>query len=243
MDTCLYKKIYSSSSLLFSTTSIFPNVEYEIYKNENIENVYKIKLKTPSEVLLKSLKQTKIITGIIINDFFTEITFQAYNVLPLEEYIKKTNWTYEKTLDIISSLTKQIETLKKNSYSFYGFNKEAIIVINESIFFQISSDYLFPLTKEYIQIHIPFSKNMFISPEMLYLYKLPVKVHFKTIYYSLSALCIYLLYKKNLFEKKNVKPEINDINELLITIEGTKLYWFLLRGLTEDVEKRSLLYI
>jgi hypothetical protein len=219
---------------------IYKNSEYEILRNKSVENVCKIRINNPSNPLLSSIKKTNLLVGVSINNFFTEITFQAHSVFPLKEFIKKNNWRYEKTLELILSLTKQIFYLKKQENSYYGLDLDLIVVINENIFLQISTELLVPLTKEHIQLHSPFSKKIFISPELFYLYKLPDSIHFKTIYYSIGSLCIYLLFQKKLYENENIDI---DIKSVLSPIQNTKLYWFLLRTLEKDIEKRSLLYI
>ena len=202
--------------------------ELTILKNKHIENIYKIEIKNASQPLLTNLKKTGLLTGSSINTFFTEISFQANSVSTLQEYIQKNNWTYKNTLELVYSLTKQLEFLNKNGYSFYGYDIGSILVINKSLFFQISTEYLVPTIHDTITFYLPFSKKIFISPEMYKITTLPQTISFKTIYYSLSRLCIYLLFKKNIIEKHTLDP-----------IQDTKLYWFLIRAL----EKRKLLYL
>ena len=202
--------------------------ELTILKNKHIENIYKIEINNASQPLLTNLKKTGLLTGSSINTFFTEISFQANSVSTLQEYIQKNNWTYKNTLELVYSLTKQLEFLNKNGYSFYGYDIGSILVINKSLFFQISTEYLVPTIHDTITFYLPFSKKIFISPEMHKITCLPQTISFKTIYYSLSTLCIYLLFKKKIIEKHTLDP-----------IQDTKLYWFLIRAL----EKRKLLYL
>ena len=63
----------------------------------------------------------------------------------------------------------------------------------------------------YVHIYTPIDKNDFISPELLINNILPLKFHYKSVYYSLGCLLEYLL-----------KDDIG-------LIEGTKLYTFILR--------------
>ena len=205
--------------------------EFIISKNTNEDNIYKINLE--SSILIKNIKQTKLLVGLITSSKMNEFTFQAYSVTCLSDYIKKTNWSYQKSLQIISSLCKQIQILYKDGYCFYGLDINKIIVINENIFLQLSTEYLVPVKNEYLTLAIPFSKKIFISPEIANINSLPATIHYKSIYYSLSSLCCYLLFNEIKSEPK----------EYMHSIIGTKLYWFLLRGLEENVEKRTLLYI
>lgn len=214
--------------------SFFFSKEFTISKNINIENVYKIELTSESSILIQNIKQTKLLVGLITNIQKNEFTFQANSIIPINDYIKKINWSYIKSLEFISSLLKQLQILYKDGYCFYGLNMDNIIVINENIFLQISTEYLVPIKKDHLMLAVPFSKKIFISPEIININSLPTTIPYKSIYYSLSSLCFYLLFKKN-----TIEIGLEEIKECMKSIIGTKLYWFLLRGL----EKRILLYI
>jgi hypothetical protein len=223
-----YKKVISTN-------------QYAIYKNNNINQVFKIKLNSSSKELLTSIKQTKLLNGIIINSFFTEISFHAFSISTLSQFIKKRNWSYDNTLELIKSLTVQLNCLNKQKSCFYGYNLDTIIVINENIYLQVSNEYIVSIQNQYIDINNPFNKNKnsFISPELLLVTSLPnLTIHYKTIYYSLASLCIYLLFKEYCIEK-----EEKEVIDILNPIQGTKLYWFLLRGIEKNILLRSLLYI
>jgi len=215
---------------------IYSNKEYNIYVNKNIENLFKIQIKNENSPLLSGLKKTKLIPGIIINNEYSEISFQANSIIPLKEYIKTTRFSYEKTQEFISSITIQLKYLQEQGYSFYGLDLESIIVINNSIFIQLSLEYLVPLNTNLISIYQPFSKKIFISPELYSQTTLPIFIPYYTINYSLAELGIFLLFKKRLQPKDN---DNNTYKSILEPIEGTKLYWFLLRAL----EIKTLLYI
>jgi hypothetical protein len=220
-------------------TCLYSYKEFNIYKSEKIENLYKIELKHPIQKtnlpLLTSLIKSKLLQGVSINYLKNEISFQATSVIPLNELIKNTNITYEKTQEFILSITKQLKHLHNENYSFYGFDLESIIVINNNIFLQFSLEYLVSLNQSTSQIAInqPFSKknNFFISPELHLQTTLPIFISYKCIYNSLGQICIFLLFKKII---QNI-----EIISLLKPIEGTKLYWFLLRA----IENQIILYI
>jgi hypothetical protein len=214
--------------------TFFFSKEFTISKNTNIENVYKIELTSESSILIQNIKQTKLLVGLITNAQKNEFTFQANSIIPINDYIKKTNWNYIKSLEFISSLLKQLQTLYKDGYCFYGLNMDNIVVINENIFLQISTEYLVPVKKDYLTLAVPFSKKIYLSPEIINITSLPTTIPYKSIYYSISSLCFYLLFKKNTLE-----ISLEEVKECMNSIMGTKLYWFLLRGL----EKRILLYI
>jgi hypothetical protein len=214
--------------------TFFFSKEFTISKNTNIENVYKIELTSVSPILIQNIKQTKLLVGLITNVQKNEFTFQANSIVPINDYIKKTNWNYMKSLEFISSLLKQLQILYKDGYCFYGLNMDNIIVINENIFLHISTEYLVPVKKDQLILAVPFSKKIYLSPEIINITSLPTSIPYKSIYYSVSSLCFYLLFKKNTLE-----ISLEEIKECMNSIIETKLYWFLLRGL----EKRILLYI
>lgn len=229
----------------------FSTKEVDIYTNKQVTDLFKIKLKNHSEyfyknqIIYNSIKKTKLLTGLTTNTFFNEITFQANSVTTLKEYEKKikSKWSYEKCQIFISYLIKQLIELLNNKYSFYGYSPNSIIVVNENIFFQISTEYLLPISKNEILINFPFSKTFFLSPEIIEITNIPVKMNYKCIYYSIAAITTYLLVNKNICQM-NTNSEMNyNIEDILIAIKGTKLYWFLLRALNLNIEKRSLIYI
>lgn len=218
---------------------IFFSKEFIVSKNTSIDNVYKIEIKSESSILIQNIKQTKLLVGLITNTQKNEITFQATTIEPLNKFIKKnSNWSYMKSLELISSLLKQIQLLYKDKFCFYGLNIDNIIVINENTFLQLSTDYLVPLKNDNLSFEVPFSKKIFVSPEVINITSLPTTIPYKSIYYSLSSLCFYLLFQKNTLEIKE-----KEIKDHMTSIIGTKLYWFLLRGLEENIEKRALIYI
>ena len=220
-------------------TYLYSHKEFNIYKSGKIENVYKIEIKNHIQntnfPLITSLIKSKLLLGVSTNSMKNEISFQANSIIPLKEFIKTTNITYEKTQEFIISITRQLNYLNNESYSFYGLDLENIIVINNEIFIQISLEYLVSLNQSTNQISIynPFLKNnnFFISPELHLQNTLPIFIYYKCIYNSLAQVCIFLLFKKT---NQNM-----EIQSLLKPIEGTKLYWFLLRA----IENQIILYI
>jgi hypothetical protein len=147
---------------------------------------------------------------------------------------------------MIKCLTTQIEYLNKNNLAFYGFDKSDIIVINESIFLITNMKYLYNLDKERnINFYTPIPKPFFSSPEFRSLCQLPAKINYRTNYYSLGALIVYFYLDINiqLSLENDTKREQPTIESLLKPIYYTKIYWFLLRCLKDDPEKRILLFI
>jgi hypothetical protein len=230
--------------------------EFSLYKNENIENLFKITLTEPNKNLFLSLKKSKVLTGLTINTFYTTATFQAISVTPL--LLGKQSFSYYEILYFIKSLTTQLQSLIDLNQCYYGYDVENILIINNTTMIQISNQYLINIeeapaqTQTLIQtqdlhknntyfflFNRPFEKKHFLSPELKLIYMIPSKVEIEAIYYSLGSLVIYLLLKKNIMIPENS----SNIEEILEPILNTKLYWFIKRCIDPIPINRSILYI
>ena len=214
--------------------------EFSIYKNEKDNTMFTIEFTISSESLINSMIKTKQIIGSSINDDYKSLTFRASSIKSLKKFLsKRENITYENTLKLIWSLTKQLHYLITIEHEcFYEYIIENIIVIDDDKFIYISNEDLLKLSKSNkIQFTKPFNREGFISPEVFKINNIPSELNYKTIYYSLAVLAVYFLFDKNinnndLSNEENLKP-----------IEGTKLFGLLIRCLYEDPERRTIIYI
>jgi len=214
--------------------------EFSIYKNEKDNTLFTIEFTISSESLINSMIKTKQIIGTSINDDNTSLTFRASSIKSFKKYLSKSeNITYDNTLKLIWDLTKQLHYLITIEHEcFYEYIIENIIVIDDDKFIYISNEDLLKLSKtNKIQFSKPFNREGFISPEILKINKIPSELNYKTIYYSLAVLAVYFLFDKNINN--------NDLSneEVLKSIEGTKLFGLLIRCLYEDPERRTIIYI
>ena len=162
----------------------------------------------------------------------SSIYFCAENITPLKDLIKNNSLSHNKCIKLIYDLTNQILYLKKLGYSFYGFDINDILVIDD-LFMFCSTRYLMPLVNELIIFNSPIKQSYFSNPELLNLTTLPSEISYKCCYYSLGSLVIYCLLK----EKKE------QIEKVIESLYNTKIYWFIKRCLDSDVNKRELLLI
>lgn len=234
---------------------------YILKKNKN-SSCYSLQLKGPNKeqnyVIMVQLVTT--IINQIPNSFYDETTqeilFTAETINNLSKPNKqnkhnKSNQnllTEIQTIQMIQCLTRQIEYLNRNNLAFYGFDKSDILVINESIFLITSLNYLYNLDKERnINFYTPITKPFFSSPEFVSLKQLPAKINYKTNYYSLGALIVYFYLDIHIqisLENETKRDQsLDSIESLLNPIYYSKIYWFLLRCLKDDPEKRILLFI
>ena len=193
------------------------------------------------------------------SDDYKSLYINATSVQTLEQYqtkLKKqkntTKFSYNTVLNLIETLSRQLNYLINFEYkSFHAYNTENIIVINETIFVYLSNELLdINPDKETIEITYPYPKNsntFYISPELFNLDTIPSDVHYKTIYYSLSALAINQLQNQNDqnldFQNLDDQQENQYQNYVLESIKNTKLYFLLKRCLDEDINKRCIIFI
>ena len=166
----------------------------------------------------------------------SSIYFCAENVIPLKDYLLKNNsLSHNKCIKLIYDLTNQILYLKKLGYSFYGFDINDILVVDD-IFMFCSTQYVLPLVNELIIFYSPIKKAYFSNPELLNLTTLPSEISYKCSYYSLGTLVIYCLL--NAYIKR-----FEQIEKVIEPLYNTKIYWFIKRCLYSNINKRELLLI
>ena len=221
-----------------------------IVKNE--DGLYSIEYKYPSRALIYSLTKTGIIQGGTITDNYQTLVFRATTVKSLKEFqssLKETNGTtmfpHDTSLKMIYSLSTQLQyLLTKTNVCFFKYDPNNIIVIDDDIFVYVSNEDLVKREKDHLCITMPFAnnKNMdFLSPELYQLKSIPEKIHYKSIYYSLGLLVV-----SNILDEENYALGIDNILKdkiLEIAIGKTKLYYFLLRCLDNEITNRTLQYI
>lgn len=148
---------------------------------------------------------------------------------------------------MIYDLSKQIAYLEINMMSFYGYNLDDIIVINDNTFFIVNTKCLAKINaKDYnIYFYRPIDKPYFSSPELNELTKLPAKIDYRANYYSLGALILFCLTNIYIFAElpKEGEDEVENIKSFLEPINYTKPYWFLKRCFLKDYKKRILLFM
>jgi hypothetical protein len=143
---------------------------------------------------------------------------------------------------MLDQLTKQILYLKKYDYGFYGLNIKDILVINKNHFIIVNSVFLQPIIKEHIHFFSPIQRPYFLDPQLFKLTKLPSTIHYKCIYYSLGVLLVFCLFNNYLLVGNEEKSE-TEIENILLPIKYTKIYWFLKRCFHIDIVNRTLLLI
>jgi len=189
-------------------------------------------------VLYQSIK--KIMKSIHYDQEKSIIFFSAENVLTFKEYLLEDK-TYKKCIKMIDDLTKQIINIKKMGYGFYGFDINDILTIDNT-FILCSTQYLLPVIEDNIIFYQPIKIPYFSSPEILKLTNLPSEINYKCSFYSLGVLVVFYLFKNYLLVGNEIKS-VEEIEQILLPFNNTKIYWFIKRCLEENINNRVLLLI
>jgi hypothetical protein len=228
---------------------------YEIHKLEHSK--YTISFRYASYSLVNSLVKSRLISGSSTDEYYRTITFKAESVKTLVDYLHDTHRiTGRKSLSIsvatkmLNSLVMQLSYLLEKEFStIIGYTPEHIIVINDEKFAFLGSELVanIDVDTELAMISCPFSaSDYYFSPEMFTIKELPAYVHYKTSYFSLACLIIYVILGDDEFYKEYLRNKNREkIIEYLDKhpIKETKLYWLLSRCLVEDANNRSILFI
>lgn len=233
----------------------------ENYINENIKlkkdkSIYIIEFKYSNYKLINSLLNTRIILGGSTDELYKTIKFKAKTVTTLSEYLHykklengKKQFLVSDAAKMIRNLTMQINyLLDVESQTILGYNPDEIIVINEEKFAYLGSELIIDIVnRDMAMISSPFSpNNFFASPELLKVKEIPWFTHYKTAYYSLGLLIIYVLlgdkeFYKDFLSQNNQYNPLDALNNH--PIKNTRIYWLLSRCLVEEPKDRSIILI
>jgi hypothetical protein len=164
---------------------------------------------------------------------FESYTFLAgskdFQVSEIEIYTNhiqqiKPTQNHEMIYKLIQCLCEQQEHLQSIGYSFYSFHLEDIIMTDNN-FFCLNDRNICKITKENtFSLFFPFSKNSFLSPELLSINQLPNHtIPISSFYYSLGSLVVFLLLDKYLLVGNELKSA-EEINKILQPLYNTKVF-------------------
>ena len=220
---------------------------FSITKNGDNDNKYSLFIK--NSLYRKEFYEFFILTNYVPFTFIdtdsNSLFFHAEEICLLDDLLKKQEYklNQEQCLHMIRDVGRQIKYFEKKKLAFLGFNIQDILVINKNKFLIIAPEFIKPFDSSFF-IHLLglFEKPYFSSPEIINVKKLPSKIHYKSCYYSLGVLVAFCLLNEYLL-KGNEILNGEKIQTILQPIYLSKMYWFLMRCLNENVEERVLLYI
>lgn len=182
-----------------------------------------------------------------------KITFDCLTIQTFNDYLIhndfKYNLPYEEVIKFIYDIGILIKSLEKENNFIFCFSLKDIIVIDNSIFLFINTNKIVNKSKksEYIKLNYPISNEKdfeFISNK-INTTSLPFNCHYSYSYYNFGLMICYLLTGKSYErDKEKENKQYNKYNsELLLPYVGTKLYFFLMRCLSDNDSNRCFLYI
>lgn len=166
-----------------------------------------------------------------------KMTVEAESVMPLKKLLKKHDkkLPYHMCMELLFNIGNQIQTLESLDIGIAFIDLDDIIVINETTFLFINDKKIMNIKNNQIVIDTPLKKNMFFSPELKLIKKLPTKISYKSSFFSLGLIIAFCYFNFNLDGK--------EIKKKLRPIMTTKLYWALLRLLEQNPRDRYYLII
>ena len=232
--------------------TIFSIKEFDIYQDKRKNSLFKIVNKTNqncSSLFYSIIKNNIANSATIVNNNNNSSliikTLSIKTFYQFREEQKKINTTYKisykNILNIIVYLSKQLSYLLENEQKcFYTFDPDNILVIDDCKFLYLSNEHLKDVKNDKLYIYSPPIKNNrdYLSPELRNVSSIPIIMNYKTIFYSLGLFIINNLLDETIHN--DVQEELIDS---IVTIRGSKLYYFLERCLHNEPTKRFLIYL
>jgi hypothetical protein len=192
-----------------------------------------------------SVSKTKLLSNSFYDDETNTLIFSAESAERLSDYLdtcENGKMDYLSVIRLIHSISKQMIYLHENNFSFFGFDLDDILVVDKSLFFVASSNYLLPIVDQTnIVFYNPIKMPYFSNPELFQIHSIPSEINYKCSYYSLGLLVVYCLLNNYLLVGNQIKTD-EEIEKALSAIKYTKMYWFLNRCMNSTCEKRILLF-
>ena len=169
----------------------------------------------------------------------SSIEFKGDSVMSLAQLLShhKHGLAYEAVEEMTRQLIEQIKFFERNDFGLLFLAPDDILVINNEVYIIVNTDMFKRREKEMLTIDRPYRKTDFSPPDFLSVKTLPHKVYYKSGYYSVAAVGIWSLLKSH-----SIKSE-SDIDETLLPIVQTPLYWFFKRALQKDIAERYIILI
>ena len=224
-------------------------LNYKLYKQEIRKNYYNgnIEFNKPQNILINSLIKSGLLNNAIAEDNYKNVYFKCSSMCLLQDIFKKLKPIniYKMIYDISSQMRYLLED--QNSV-FIGFDPRHILVVNMDTYLYINGKHLEKIDdQENIEIkYPPNSQDYILAPELYEITELPCKINYKCSYYSIGILYLYMF---KTIETKNMQiidtNDVEEINQLLknLSINHTKIYYFLQRCLQKNHINRQILFV
>jgi len=224
-------------------TIIFKTNDLEIKKHKNLFFLTLLRKDKRDQQFLNSLKKLNL----------KKNTFQAEMVLPFKIFLKLNNnsFSYTYLISLFLALKKQIELLKNDNIGILYFDLNDILVVKNDVyydFYYMNKSMLFDIKDDMIQINKIFNKidnknEKFLSPELIIINKIPSISYFTCSYFSLAILVAFCINGDNLDYFKTHDWCEDDMEKIIESIHGTKLFYSLKRASVLVPNERYLLWV
>lgn len=212
-----------------------PEILYNIGAIEIVKQVNKY-------LILSKIKNTSfkhLLNPLNINYNYVsenEIILNIKSFQTLNQFLKKHTslLSYEIIEKIILNLIEQINNLEKNKKTISFIDPNDIVVLDKKFFLFINLNKIFPIRENHFNLKKIYKKNKFMPPEIYNNQTLPKLFLKSACYYSVGLLSFMLFFGH---------IEIKNILTHLLPIYQTKIYFFILRCLNKDPQKRFMLLI
>jgi len=235
--------------------NIFSVKEFDIYQDKRNSSFYKIVSKNNqncSALFYSIIKNNIANSATIINSnnnnssnnslIIKTVSLKSFDQFKKEQKKKYNTYrmSYKVILDIILNLSKQLSYLLENEQKcFYTFDPDNVLVVDDCKFLYLSNEHLKDVKDDNLYIYSPIKKNnYYLSPELRKALSIPIIINYKTIFYSLGLLIVSSLLNETIDSDIHGK-----IMEKIVSIKGTKLYFFLERCFYNEPPKRFLIYL
>lgn len=198
----------------------------------------------PAEKLCRSIFATKYLSGANMTSDYKKLSFHASHAEPLLSFVnrqsnKSSSFTYHRAILLIKYIGSQLFQLEKQNASLLWMDIEHIFVINKQFMFYFGNEHVADIDQETKKINFCILEHMsnhpFAAPEFKMIKTIPATVPHQAPYYSLGAITSYCLFGD--IDPQNISPDIFG------PIVDTKLYWFLLRAIEINPNKRNYLFV
>lgn len=226
-----------------------PVFNYKLHKQEIRKNYYNgnIEYNTTQKKLMNSFIESGLLNNALPEDNYKNIYFKCSSMCLLKDM-----YQHSKPINIykmIFDISTQMRYLLEEEHSvFIGFDPRHVLVLNDDIYLYINGDCLEKIDEnENIEIKCPpNSEDYIIAPELYEITELPCKLNYKCSYYSVGIMYLQMF---KIMETKNTQKidtrDVEEIAELLksLSINNTKIFYFLQRCLQKNPKNRQIFFV
>jgi hypothetical protein len=224
------------------THFLFTNSSVKIEKIADSKYEFEFSNTDDNDLLIRSLYELNL--GLVkteANEDVEKYQLDCDSIQTLGQFRSKKSGLleYNNVLNCCLMVGDQMNYFLKEGVISPYIDIDNIIVINDSLFAYMNTDFVDVIEDIYIEIGELYEKNMLMGHELYNLKSLPGRIHVNDWIFSLGLLGIYLLTNNTDLQNKTHEK----YSQMIEMIQDTKLYFMLLRCVYMNVNVRRYLYI